>query len=306
MGTKVNYTLVGLFVILLGAAIVWTALWLSAPTNKTQYHTYLVYMNETVSGLSEQAPVKFNGVTVGSVKSIRLNPMNPQDVILLLSIEAGTPISTSTTATLVSQGVTGISFVGLSASTPDAPLLEKKPGQQYPAIQSRPSLFVQVGTALQNVTDNLKKLSTSVQNIFDKENQAAFKASLQNIQNITKTLSDNSKALGTSIRNANIMLKNTAEASKRLPQTVQNFNVMLTKINGAADSLKAMGDKAQTVLGDSSVVLSNVNTQTLPSILLASNKLTEVLSELNILGNKLQRDPSILIRGIASSNQGGE
>ena len=115
MESKVNYTIVGLFVILLGIGLVAISFWLTEARHQKAYNPYLVFMGESVSGLSEQSSVLFNGVRVGYVKTITLDPENPQRVRLLLMISDETPINASTTATLMSQGITGLTYVGLKA-----------------------------------------------------------------------------------------------------------------------------------------------------------------------------------------------
>src|SRR5262245_37042478 len=129
MEPRVNYVIVGLFVVVLTTLLVAALIWFTAAQHKP-HQIYLVYMNEPATGLSIDAPVKFNGVDVGTVKDIRLNYSNPKQVCLELSIETGTPINQSTMATLMVQGITGVTYVGLSASAVHAPPLEIKPGEK--------------------------------------------------------------------------------------------------------------------------------------------------------------------------------
>ena len=72
MDSKVNNTLVGLFVIILSIALVASILWLSVSTDNKYYNTYQIYMQESVSGLNRQAAVKYRGVEVGTVRDIAL------------------------------------------------------------------------------------------------------------------------------------------------------------------------------------------------------------------------------------------
>ena len=109
METKVNYAFVGAFVLVLGAALVAGVLWLATGgMMQKKYAPYLAVENESVAGLNLNAPVKYNGVDVGKVEVIRLDPHNPERVILLFAIERGTPIKTDTVAILKTQGLTGI------------------------------------------------------------------------------------------------------------------------------------------------------------------------------------------------------
>lgn len=59
MEPKVNATVVGLIVLLLSAALLTSAIWLSVGFNKKNYNNYLVYLDESAAGLSEESPVLF-------------------------------------------------------------------------------------------------------------------------------------------------------------------------------------------------------------------------------------------------------
>lgn len=78
METKVNYAVVGLFVLVLGTALVAAVLWLaSGGMMQKKYDLYQAVEDESVAGLNLNAPVKYNGVDVGKVKTISLEPGNP-------------------------------------------------------------------------------------------------------------------------------------------------------------------------------------------------------------------------------------
>ena len=118
MESKVNFALVGAFVLALATALVGAALWLaSGGAYQTHYDRYDASVEESVSGLNVKAPVKYNGVDVGNVERIWLDANNPQRVKLRFQIERGTPIKVDTVATLKTQGLTGIAYVELSGGT---------------------------------------------------------------------------------------------------------------------------------------------------------------------------------------------
>ncbi len=106
METKVSYAIVGAFVLVLSVAIAGGVLWISSGrVARKDYDTYLAYFTESVSGLNRQAPVKYKGVEVGSVREIGLDPTDPQRVQLVLAIERGVPIKQDTVAVLSVQGL---------------------------------------------------------------------------------------------------------------------------------------------------------------------------------------------------------
>lgn len=177
MEPKVNYMVVGLFVVVLTTALVAGLIWFTAAEHKP-HRTYLVYMNEAATGLAIAATVKFNGVDVGYVKDIRLNPANPQQVILELSIETDAPINQSTTATLMMQGITGVSYVGLSAKAAFASPIAIKPGEHYPEIPYTPSLLVQLNNVLSDIGAGMKGLREAFEGLLNEKNRKNIAKSL--------------------------------------------------------------------------------------------------------------------------------
>lgn len=297
MTSKVNYAVVGLFVIILGAALIITTLWLSSNHSAKNYNTYLVFMNEAVAGLSEQSPVEFNGVKVGFVQSIQLNTQNLKQVILTLKIESDVPVTTSTTATLKSQGITGLTYIGLSAKSAQAPLLMSTPNQPYPVIKSEPSFLVQLDTALREVTTNVKELSKTVSQFFDEKNRKAITNTLNNLDKFSAMLANNSDNINKSLENANKLLKNASIASKDLPQVIDQLKATLTSIEQTSNSLNKTGKSATIALNDTRDVMRNVANQTMPSVNQMLNKLNIMLDNVTALSEKLNQNPSILIRG---------
>ena len=75
MDDKVNYTLVGAFVLLLATLLVGGVLWLSAGlSSRKAMDRYQAVIEESVAGLNTDAPVKYLGVDVGKVERIQIDP----------------------------------------------------------------------------------------------------------------------------------------------------------------------------------------------------------------------------------------
>jgi len=286
--SKVNYTVVGLFVVLLGAALIFATFWLSNARRSQPYQTYIVIMHEAVSGLSTQAAVKFNGVQVGYIKSIALNPENPQEVRLILEIEQGTPITESTVAVLMAQGITGITYIGLKAKTARAPLLTAKPGQRYPVIPSVPSFLVQLDTVLQDVTTNLKALSKNFSGVFSQDNRLALSNTLNNIDKVTATLAKNSHQIDLSVKSASRLLHNTAVASEDFPEVIKELRSTLATVQDMTTRVAQTSDQVR-----------NFSEQAMPSTVETLNRLRSVTVNLQQITREIARNPSVIVRGRA-------
>lgn len=237
MESRANYIVVGLFVIGLIAALVLGIYWLTSEHNKV-YRTYEIYMNEPVSGLSVQAPVKFNGVDVGYVSAIQLNPVNPQQVDLLIQVEKSAPVNQSTIATLMIQGITGITYIGLNATATEAPPLVAKAGEPYPVIRAKPSLLVELSTAVANVSGSIKNVSNLLGELLNDKNLHSIQTSLANLANITKVLSEHS---GDLIQNSNKLVKKGHSVLQNVSQqTLPNINQAADRLSSTLDSLQQL------------------------------------------------------------------
>ncbi len=297
MDSKVNYTIVGLFVILLGAALVVLIFWLTSLKHREVYDVYIVYMHEEVSGLSVQSPVRYNGVKVGYVQSIQLNPKDPQQVMLVLKIQEGTPITTSTIATLMAEGITGLDYIGLKALTAEAPPLEAKPGEKYPVIPSEPSLLLKLSTALQEVTKTVGDLSANISKVFDEKNREAIRQSLANTAKITSTIAQNSKNIDAIMVSTKKLLTNSAQASKDLPDIMKQLKATLASVKAVANKLNNAGNSVVVTMRDTRTAVQNVSQQLVPSTQQLLTQLNDVAGNLQQLSAELQHNPSILVRG---------
>lgn len=188
METNINYTIVGAFVIVLVACITLSIIWLSAGFSVDEYKIYQVFMRESVNGLAVDAQVEFNGVNVGTVKSIEISQKDPQVVILLLNVKKDTPITLGTHATLNMKGLTGIGYLALIDKGTDTRPLQALPGQPYPVINTAPSLLVRFDTAMTKLNDSLHQVSVSIQSLLDQQNLRSIKQILQNLQFATQSL----------------------------------------------------------------------------------------------------------------------
>lgn len=293
MGTNTNYTVVGLAVLLLTLSSIATFLWLSVGFDKKSYQIYQIYMNEPVYGLSVESLVKFNGVNVGTIQKISLDKQNPQQVVLLVKVEESTPITTSTTAVIQSQGLTGIRYIELQAgNNSGAEPLVAIGGEDHPMIPSRPSLMLQLNTILTEVTDNFQQVTDSISGVLDGENAQSIKNSLRNIDRFTAMLSNQSQQMASIIDNVDELSKHTAKASIAFPKLMDN-------ISGTSRSITRMFNSVTKTMNNSNQAIEQIGEQSVPKFNALLSELELVTKTLGAVAKDLKRNPSMLIRGKA-------
>ena len=292
METKVNYAIVGAFVLVLGAALIAGALWLaSGGTLQKKYDLYLAILDESVAGLNLNAPVKYNGVDVGKVRDIRLDPANPERVRLVFAIERGTPIKIDTVAVLKTQGLTGIAYVELSGGARDAaPLLAISP-EEYPVILTKPSLSARLENVLTSVLAKLDSTSGNINAILSDENQAAFKSALADIAAVARTIAARKDTLDAGITHAARTFENTSRLTAEA-------GPVIARIGRGADAIEQMGiEVARTSASAGKVVdsagadVSRFTAETLPELERLLGELSTLTNSLRRLSEQTERDP---------------
>lgn len=282
MNTQVNYALVGLFVVLLTAVTLVVGIWLSYGLHAKHYKDYLVYMNESVSGLSVKAPVKYMGVDIGMVADIGLRHDNPQQVRVLLALEEGTPVNLSTTATLNTQGLTGIAYLELKSAKPNAPPLRPRMGSRYPVIEAAPSLMFRLDTALDDLSSNIKTITNGLNRIFDDTNSRALRQTLQNMAKFSTTLSHNDQNINTLISNANTVS--------------ERFITLMDKIEGTTEVVNHTAHKADATLQSTKGTFVTLSNETLPAIMALLDNVYSLVNYLNQYMEQLNANPGMLVR----------
>jgi phospholipid/cholesterol/gamma-HCH transport system substrate-binding protein len=274
--SKSNYTIIGLAVLILATGLLSAGLWLSVGFDRKQYDNYIVYMHEPVSGLSDESPVKYNGVRIGYVSTIELSPADPQKVKLLLKIETGMPVTDSTQATLISQGITGTTYLGLTATSASLVPIKKTASEPYPVIPYKPSFYYLL-------EKNINRLSDQVNSVFTPENTKNIGESLAHIESITKVFSQNNQYINKTIRDIP-MLVNALETSAR------KFNIM-------ANDVSIAGKQFTNTMKAGKNSIDQISQQTVPAAVTLLRRLDTIAANLEIVSNQLRQNPSIIIRG---------
>ena len=302
-----NYTAVGAFVIVLGAALVAGVLWLAAGGAWQQkVDLYLTMMEESVAGLSINAPVKFNGVDVGQVRLIQLDPANPARVILTLAIQRGTPITVDTLAVLKTQGLTGISSIELAGGAQGSPPLVAESEGEMPVIRSKPSLSARLEDVLTTVLAKVERTSTTLDELLSEENRAAVASSLASIETLTRTVSARAPAIDAAIGDAAKTLQQTAVAAAEM-------RPVIARVGRSAEALEKMGQDTASASAQAASAVAGVGrdvrqltTDIAPELQRLLADLQALSASVRRLSDAAERSPSSLLlgRGVVADGPG--
>jgi len=307
---RVNYIIVGVFVLVLGVVSVGLVLWLGKTDYLDVYDQYQAYMHQSVSGLSVDSTVKYRGVEVGRVKEIALNPENPEEVRLTLDILRETPIKTDTVATLETQGLTGLATLNLEGGSRDAPKLEIAPGQEYPVIQTRPSLFFRLDMAISRLLSeqgisrllsSLYALSENATAFTNEENRSKVEGILNDLSELSHALTRHNESIGQGIERASEAAENlailTATVNENMPGLIARIHQSASAVKTVAEELARTGKGLETVVQDSRPDIQQFTRETLGEAGQLVTELRQLTSTLQRVADQIERTPDSLIYG---------
>ena len=317
MEPKVNYMLVGAFVLLLTITLLGGVLWLSQTDYRGVYDRYHTYMRESVSGLTTDTAVKYHGVDVGRVREIILDPDNPEQVRLALDLVRGTPVKEDTVAVLETQGLTGLTTVNLTGGSRASPALTAKPGEKFPIIKSQPSFYTQLGQTfsrlmaneqLPALIANLNNFTLDARGAIDQENRLALKQILADLAKVTKTMAAHRTELSDGITKANEAFESlTAVGRKmeeRLPDLLEQTSASIRTFRSMSEEIARATASVGSTLDDNRFDVEQFTGQTLAETGLLVSELRHLTATLQQVAEDLEREPSALIFGRARPPRG--
>ena len=240
METRANYVLIGVFtlaVVVAGFAFVF---WFTQTGAGTERASYRILFDGSVSGLRTGASVLFNGIKVGEVTDLRLDPKDPRQVAATVGIDKTVPIRKDTKVGLDFQGLTGIASISLKGGSVNAPAVVGQDGQ-LPTLVADSSATQDVTQTLRDVAgrsdDLLRQLSAVVG-----ENQKPLNELMVNLKAFTDTLDRKSAAVDEILANAKNFTAALDRNSDRLDKVMANVESMTD-----ADTKKELLDTVRSV-----------------------------------------------------------
>lgn len=247
MEPQAHHIVIGLLTVLLlffGAVF---GLWMAEYGKNTETKAYNVVFNEPVRGLSEGSSVEFNGIRVGSVRSLRIDTEDPGRVIARIVVAQRLPVNQDTTARLAMTNITGSSHIQLRTDTFDSAPLQRGTGDKVPVIQAEPSPITQLRNNWEEVFGKFNTVLENAQKIVTPENAQSIAAILDNVEHASGAFANQDAALEDAIHNV-------SQAGASADQAFERLDVVLRDVVGGP-----MATDAKALLADTSRMVQRLN-----------------------------------------------
>ena len=299
METRANYVAVGAFVLAMLVAIVVAVAWLGATSFNRDFAHYDVYFSGSVTGLAQGSAVLYNGIQVGRVIEIRLNPKNLEEVRVTIEVDPTLQIKSDAAAALEVQGLTGGAFIDITGGSQSAPPLERREGDRYPVIASRQSGLQKVVTNAPEVLARLIDVADRLSLIFDDKNRAALADTLQSVRQLTAVAAGRSADIDRAIADSAVAaqeLRGTAAELRELFGQGDARNMFVTASN-AAKKLDHLADHIDSLVQEDRPALRDFSQNGLNQLSQLLVDARALVGNLNRIADEIERDPPRFLFG---------
>jgi phospholipid/cholesterol/gamma-HCH transport system substrate-binding protein len=304
MENRSHALMTGVFTIALLVAAVLVGIWLNRDSSETV--PFEIVTTQSIPGLNPQATVRYRGLEVGRVDDIIFDPRVTGQILIKLSVDTSTPVTTTTFASLGYQGVTGIAFLQLDDDRTGSPLLKSAPGR-IARLPLRPGLLDQIEKRGLAILERTERITESLDRLMSPENQQTIVGAFDNISKAAAAYGEIPKRLGPTID------KLPALANK-LDQTASAVNTLATSANGMVHNYDALATTLQApdgpvnrlnaAIGSLQGVTSNLEMQTLPHLTEMTDEARASLRAVKRTANSLSDRPQSILFGGPNAQPG--
>jgi phospholipid/cholesterol/gamma-HCH transport system substrate-binding protein len=282
---KTNHWKLGLFVVTGLAIGLGAVFWIGLRRLNRDAVSAVTYFDESVQGLDVGSPVKFRGVTLGTVSTITVAPDRRhvevwmriyQDELSRMGFDPTAPRDPTLRPQLAAAGITGVKFVQFDTFSPERYPVEAlsfapPEGFYWPAV---PSTLKGLEEIANDLVARLPKLSDQLGDTLGEAKKAL------------RTLSDAVAWLRSDDSGLKRAVASIHDAAGTLDEAIRKAE--LSQTTGSVRAAAGSVDAAAVKLGGQSVRLEDT--------LLG---LRETLEAVRALAARLERDPSAIVRGRA-------
>ena len=267
------------------------------------YH--IRYENTSVSGLQIGGPVKYRGIGIGRVDDITIDTEDVTNIIVTVSVKAGTPIKEDMRASLIPIGITGLLQVEITGGSKEASFLKTKS-----FLPAGVSTFESISGKAEIISEKLERLLNNLGQITGEPNRTKFNNIIANVDSILKV---NKEPLSQIVSNLDRTLFELAIITKDIKEIMNEFNKIVQ-----SGQLKSISDNTERITGQiaevdisgllhelqvtieqANITMSHIDATHLESrqdILDTIEALKETIEYLNDFSRQISDDPSLLIR----------
>jgi phospholipid/cholesterol/gamma-HCH transport system substrate-binding protein len=281
----------GLFVILLTAAAIGGALWLRRDRDDYSVHYELV-TKHTVTGLSAGAPVRFRGVDIGRVETIKFDHEVPGQIRVRVAVDPDAPVTRGAFGRLNYQGISGIAFVQLDDEGKDPRPMGTSPGTMA-QMELQASFFETTGDTAQQLLARMDRVASRLEVSLSDDNQRQFMSTLSSFEKTSDQYRVLAQELEPSAKALPQLMASVTRTMQQGERTLRELETVSSNVNGHLDTLDSVSSAARQL----ERAAHDFSGQTLPRLSAFIDEATGDARELRQTLAQIHEQPQSLIFG---------
>ncbi len=341
METKANYVLVGAFTLAAIVAAFAFVYWTAKFGDRGETAMLRIRIAGSASGLTPGSGVFFNGIRVGDVRNVEIDPNDLAAAIAIAEVKRNTPITKSTKADIGIAGLTGQANIELRGANLDEPKLldEAEEAGTIAEITANPSAVTNLLQTAQDIFERADKVISNLEG-FVSDVREPLTNTVKNAEKFSQALSDNSEGvddflasvtkLSEQLAGASDKLDSTLEAAeglinsvdkdqvkqivgnvetltKNLSETSGQIDAIVGRVDRAVTSITEFSDGARQTLGKVDNILEGVDPaqlrKTIENIESASQGATKVIDDVSKVTSKFSEHADEVDKFIADATE---
>lgn len=228
METKANTALIGAFTLIVLALGFVFVYWLARGAGDNSGAHLTVIFEDPVTGLSVGSQVVFNGIKIGDVETLDLDPQRPRVVIAGLAIQPHPAVKADTQVTLGFQGLTGVGYIEMAGGSPSLPpIWEAQPDPTIIATRSSmQDLMAGARTILSRADETLQTLERTIS-----DNSDDISLAVLDLRKFTGALAQNSEGIADVLKNVSTAATGIADATTKLDGIVSKSEALIAALD---------------------------------------------------------------------------
>ncbi len=315
MESKAHYALIGTFVLLMFFAGLGFTAWLSGSNLDQNFDNYTVTFEGPIRGIGEASEVRFNGIKVGEVTKVRLDPDDPKQVLVRIEVFEETPVDVESYAQLEAQGLTGLNYIQIFSGGIDLPLAKDTPHKGDYIIPGRRSQIDSLLDGGGSIVESVQKTLNMILETLDGGSTEDFQKIMANIAVITSDYRDAPLSVSRieatldiidqaakDVSTASLSVDQTSVEARllltdQLPPMLAQFKVSLNALDKTLDAARKLADNSSELVITADGSLKGFNAGSLKEIETSAAELKRLLESLNRVAAELERNPTKFLVG---------
>lgn len=311
METRANYALIGAFVIMIAAAVLGFVLWLGSSSLNRDFTAYDIIFEGPVT-LEEGSAVRYIGIKVGEVETVRIDRRDASKVRARIRIDRSTPVKTDSTASIEFAGITGVTFVQINAGSERAGPLRVQAGQDVALLEAEPNPLANLFADGAEIAGRASMTLEQATALISDENIEVFSSILENADSILATVVEGDEdllaqvsATLASLELASEELSNAARATTsvgeqaelRLAEVTAELTLLLGDLRSATGVAEASFVEGKEALTSARALIDGPTTRALTDAQLTAQDLRTLVSRLDRVVRDLEQNPQEIVVG---------